>query len=241
MEKALYKEMSSLEKTHWWFLSRRKFLKQLMDKYQLTSYKGKTFLEIGPGTGGNYQLLSAHGSYESLEPNDEALSFLVAKKIPVTKGEIGDHNKKIDKKSAVFLMDVLEHIEDDWKALIDIKDLYLRSDGLLIMSVPADPGLWSSHDEEHHHFRRYTKRQMTALLKASGYEVLENRYYFSLAFPLLKLARFLDLSGGKMKKTFGSENFLLGTLMSFELLLNKFPFWRPNFGSSLFIVAKKES
>jgi SAM-dependent methyltransferase len=54
----------------------------------------------------------------------------------------------------ICMFDVLEHIGDDAAAVRWCHD-HLRSQGLLFVSVPACPFLWSRHDEELHHFRRY--------------------------------------------------------------------------------------
>ena len=64
----------------------------------------------------------------------------------------------------VFLLDVLEHVDDDAALLRDDVVPLLAGDGVLIVSVPAHPALFSAHDAFLHHQRRYRPRDLTALL-----------------------------------------------------------------------------
>jgi hypothetical protein len=49
--------------------------------------------------------------------------------------------------------------------------------------------MWSAHDAAHHHFRRYTKKQLGELFLRSGLEVQLLSYFNSLLFPLVAAAR----------------------------------------------------
>ncbi|MFC1807306.1 class I SAM-dependent methyltransferase, partial [Candidatus Omnitrophota bacterium] len=66
------------------------------------------------------------------------------------KVECGELPKKIPFQDETFdtitAFDVLEHIDDDIRALKCI-DLLLKPRGLLIVTVPAYNFLWSTHDE----------------------------------------------------------------------------------------------
>jgi SAM-dependent methyltransferase len=48
----------------------------------------------------------------------------------------------------------------------------LRPGGLAVMTVPAHPSLWSSHDVALHHYRRYTRAGFEGLVKNAGFEVV---------------------------------------------------------------------
>lgn len=63
----------------------------------------------------------------------------------------------------IVCMNVLEHIEDDQRALRHMLAL-LRPGGSLFLLVPAHDVLFSEFDKASGHFRRYTKRRMKALL-----------------------------------------------------------------------------
>ena len=66
-----------------------------------------------------------------------------------------------------LLLDVLEHIADDRGSLAGIAGL-THPAGKILITVPACQWLWSGHDERHHHKRRYSKKDLTAVLHDSG-------------------------------------------------------------------------
>ena len=56
----------------------------------------------------------------------------------------------------IALLDVLEHVPDDKGSLTAIRRR-LKPGGALLVTVPANPWMWSAHDVAHHHHRRYRK------------------------------------------------------------------------------------
>jgi len=71
----------------------------------------------------------------------------------------------------VTLLDVLEHVPDD-AALLSSLTGVLRPGGYLLISVPAWPGLFSSHDAALGHQRRYRPREALALLRDASLDPL---------------------------------------------------------------------
>ena len=74
--------------------------------------------------------------------------------------------------------DVLEHLADDDLALREQTRL-VRTDGNVVSAVPADPRLWSTHDEAVGHHRRYEKTTFEALASKSGLIVTNATHFFS--------------------------------------------------------------
>jgi SAM-dependent methyltransferase len=70
--------------------------------------------------------------------------------------------------SLVLLSEVLEHLEDDVGALRRIRQL-LEDVGVLVITVPRDPALWSVEDELWGHKRRYVRSDLIAKLRAAGF------------------------------------------------------------------------
>ncbi len=70
----------------------------------------------------------------------------------------------------LLLLDVLEHVEDDAKFLRSLVER-LAPGGWALISVPAWQQLYTSHDRRLRHFRRYSPRQATAVLRTSGLDV----------------------------------------------------------------------
>ena len=88
------------------------------------------------------------------------------------------------------MLDVLEHVPDDRSLLLQSLAL-LPVGGLLVVTVPADPRLWSQHDVVLGHFRRYTRDSLSALWQQQSVELLSLSGFNSLLYPLVRLARAL--------------------------------------------------
>ncbi len=73
---------------------------------------------------------------------------------------------------AVVLLNVLEHIEDDGKALSETHRV-LKPGGIAVVEVPAGPGLYDIYDELLKHQRRYALQPLRSRAAALGFEVLQ--------------------------------------------------------------------
>ena len=85
----------------------------------------------------------------------------------------------------VLMLDVIEHVEDDVGFVSGIVDHCLDPEtGLVLVSVPAWPSLFSRHDELLLHHRRYRPEACNSVLRAAGLEVIEGGGVFhSLILP----------------------------------------------------------
>src|SRR5438093_6799128 len=97
---------------------------------------------------------------------------------------------------AVFLLDVIEHIDDD-VTFLRAALRHLRSGGLVIVNVPASMLLFSDYDRAAGHLRRYTVARMARLFDHCGVEALAIEPWGMLMIPLL-LARKALLRGAKL-------------------------------------------
>ena len=119
---------------------------------------------------------------------------------------------------AVVSGEVLEHLEDDRKA---VKKFYgaLKSGGLCIATVPANPKLWDKNDEWAGHFRRYTKAQLEQLFEDNGFHIIRCTYW---GFPLIRLFhKFIYLPIVDRKVIKGGENISRDRSLLFRLLKNE--------------------
>jgi SAM-dependent methyltransferase len=71
-----------------------------------------------------------------------------------------------------LLLDVLEHVEDDLGFLRELVAARLAPGAHALVSVPAWPALFSSHDVKLRHHRRYTPRAARAVVEGAGLEVV---------------------------------------------------------------------
>lgn len=82
----------------------------------------------------------------------------------------------------ILMMDVLEHIKDDGQYLTDIKRL-LCDDGTIFITVPAFQKLYSAHDAEVHHYRRYNHKTLHNALSFAGLQEKEWSYFYLSLIP----------------------------------------------------------
>jgi SAM-dependent methyltransferase len=190
MERIVYDRMAELDSRHWWYRARRDILARLIER-KLTLPPSARILEIGCGTGHNLPMLGRFGQVDGIEIDDEARSIASRRlgrpvgfaPLPELPG-VPDANYDL-----VALLDVIEHIEDDETSLRSVARK-LKPGGKILITVPAHPWMWSAHDEANHHYRRYTRKGLEALIRRSGLMVELISYFNSLLFPLAATARF---------------------------------------------------
>lgn len=185
--------MADTEACHWWFSARRVLLSSIISRLTLSS--NARILEIGSGTGGNLEMLSAFGRVSALEMDETARSIANKKtldRFDIRAGfcptDIPFTNEKFD---LICLFDVLEHIEKDFATLVAIKKL-LADGGRILVTVPAYQWLWSKHDEFLHHKRRYSASDLRKKIIAAGLSAEKLSYFNMLLFPLAVSARLKD-------------------------------------------------
>jgi SAM-dependent methyltransferase len=189
MERTLYRQMAAIEKKHWWFLARRTIIKHLLKRLKLPIQS--QILEVGCGTGGNLAMLSEHGQVYAMEINEVARQFAYQSGCATIRTGALPDNIPFEKEQfdLIVLLDVLEHLQEDLRSLQNLHS-YLKSDGWLLITVPALPILWSEHDEKHHHYRRYIKKELADLLKKAGFKVLKLSYFNFFLFPVIFMIRY---------------------------------------------------
>jgi SAM-dependent methyltransferase len=189
MERAVFDRMAELDQDHWWFLARRRILKRLIERVVCPPHKAK-ILEVGCGTGHNLAMLKSFGSVDASEL-DRCARAVANKRLPgkVKSAKLPDLSMFTRSGyDLIALLDVLEHVPDDLASLRAIH-MRLKPGGALLLTVPANPWMWSAHDAAHHHFRRYTKKQLEELFLRSGLEIQLLSYFNTLLFPLVAAAR----------------------------------------------------
>jgi len=91
--------------------------------------------------------------------------------------------------SLVLMMDVIEHVADDSALVQDYVDK-VAAGTTFVVTVPAFMWLWSGHDIFLEHYRRYTLKQLEAVLEASGLKVEQGHYFYGAVLPLVAGVRF---------------------------------------------------
>jgi SAM-dependent methyltransferase len=191
MEATEVRKLTELEDRHWWYRERRRLLARLVDG----SGQGVA-LDIGAAGGGNTRVLRSLGwQAAALEYGEEGAQVCAERGIPVLRADATKLPVADESLDLVVAFDVLEHLEDDVSTAKGIFNA-LRPGGLFAVAVPADPKLWSAHDEAVGHVRRYTKAGLTGLLTGAGFELESVRSWNVLLRPVVWLRR---------KKSAGSD------------------------------------
>jgi SAM-dependent methyltransferase len=191
MEEHIYSEINSHEHNHWWFVSRRKIIEAILLSFS-NKNPSQHVLEIGCGSGGNLDLLAKFGSLYAIELNEAARINAIKKNIcPIKKGFLPNNIPFDFDFDIICLFDVLEHIDDDYTSLINIKNK-LKPNGKVCITVPAYNFLWSAHDDANHHKRRYYKKNLIKLLEKSGFKIIYSSYFNTFLFPSILIARFFQ-------------------------------------------------
>ena len=215
MERAVFDRMAELDQHHWWFLARRRILEQLIVRV-VRPPEGARVLEVGCGTGHNLAMLGKFGELDASELDSSARA-LSTKRLgrEVKEAKLPDLSMfKRNSYDLIALLDVLEHVPDDLGSLRAIHRR-LKPGGALLLTVPANPWMWSAHDAAHHHFRRYTSKQLEELFLRSGLEVELLSYFNTLLYPLIAAARIV----GKLLRRESSDDKLPGNAVN--TVLNK--------------------
>jgi SAM-dependent methyltransferase len=88
----------------------------------------------------------------------------------------------------LLALDVIEHIDDDQLAVQRLGQL-VRPGGVVVLSVPALPELFSHFDEVQGHRRRYVPETLTAAFAASALTVEKTFWWGAWMVPLLRRMR----------------------------------------------------
>jgi SAM-dependent methyltransferase len=169
------------------YLMRRARIQQLM-----CDISPGRLLEIGPGAGALLLENADRGfQCEALELSVEARELALAMiangpgTIQVHDAPGGDWAGRFD---VICAFEVLEHIEDDRKALSQWMS-WLKPGGHLLMSVPAHMKLWTARDEWAGHVRRYERDPLVALFAQVGLVIEKFECY---GFPLTNLSEWVS-------------------------------------------------
>ena len=97
-----------------------------------------------------------------------------------------------EKYDSIFLLNVIEHIENDLAAIKNCRYL-LRSHGTIILLAPAYSWLFCSFDKQLGHYRRYSLQSLKLLLEKNNFTILRSSHFnFAGIFGWLLFGKILN-------------------------------------------------
>ena len=215
--------------SHWYYDSKYALIKKHIDALGVNK-TSLTTADVGTGIGLFLHKMEVDG-YASpersigIDPAHQDPTTAFHSQIPIQANFPKDRNYDL-----LLMMDVLEHVEDDNAMLQDVIP-HVKKDGLVFITVPALPMLWSSHDRFLGHYRRYTLKSLRKLVEDSGrLELVSLHYYFAVTLPLALPMRLMhrkrtDFSSSDMRPVSKIWNSVFKWICRCELpfaILNRF-------------------
>ena len=215
-DRAYFEPLFTIEDRHFWFRARNRVIATVLGQITANLAPGYRVLEVGCGTGNVLRILEQgcpHGTVMGMDLFAEGLQYARRRTNSLlVQGDI--HTPPfLTQFDIIGLFDVLEHLQDDMQVLNDLRTM-LVDEGVLLLTLPAHPSLWSYFDEASHHCRRYNLVDLEAKLNSTGYHVEYLTQYMASTFPLFWLWRKRKLPGNRRPDVSANTT---GDLVSAEL------------------------
>lgn len=237
-----YEIEDKVEQNHWWFHGRRKLFQSLIKRMKLS--KSANILDVGSSAGTNLRMLKQEGfnNYKGLDISPESQRYCQLKEIGVViLGDIQADETGDCEYDLILATDVLEHLEKDNAALINIHK-GLKKGGYLLITVPCFPILWGPQDIVSQHQRRYKKKALLKDLENCGFTLEKNFYFNFFLFAPILIIRKILIWRNKIVNENTINNGMTNQIMK---LIFRIDCWLAErisfpFGVSLAIVAQKK-
>lgn len=190
MKREAAERYGELEQWHWWFRGRQCILEGVLHQ-ELGGRAGLSIASLGCGpVEGLAWLVPMAGPKGRVIGID--LDPIHARRTPWPLSFVSGRLESVPLRSescdVVLALDVLEHIEDDVVGLREAARL-LRPQGLLLVTVPALPGLWGGHDVMSQHVKRYTRETLQDTFARARVSIKFMTYFNTLLFPPIVAVR----------------------------------------------------
>lgn len=189
-------------------------------------------LDFGAGLGYYANILKKE-SYDinCLELDKQQMKIIKEKRINTYQflNEIEDESFDF-----IYSLNVLEHIEDDLKVMIELNKK-LKKGGKLFIYVPAFNILYSSMDKKVGHYRRYTLTSLMNLGIKTNMNIEKKSYADSLGFFVTLLFKLIGNKEGRISKRsiLFYDKIIFPISKLFDYIFNNF------FGKNVYILFTK--
>jgi len=197
---------ADIEQRHWWFVARRQIVGRLIQEV-LPPGPDATIVDVGCGTGANIAALADRYDCVGIDTSDQAIE-LARQRFPGVRfltGRAPEDLGELMRQARLFtLMDVLEHVEDDFAMLSEL--LAAAEPGsLFLLTVPADDSLWTEHDESFGHYRRYDLDRFRRVWADLPVTTLLLSYFNARLYPVVRWVRAINRKRGRAAGRVGTD------------------------------------
>lgn len=174
-----YYQIESFEKNNWWYRARRDLLDRILISLNTVFHN---ILDAGCGVGSNCEVLTRYSrNVYGIDISHDAIELCSRKNYrKLTKISLLDLNLDV-KFDLIASLDVLEHVNDDMEAVKNLSS-HIRTNGILIVSVPAHRFLWNDNDVFSGHFRRYALNDIRRIVNSCDLRILKLSYWNQFMF-----------------------------------------------------------
>jgi 2-polyprenyl-3-methyl-5-hydroxy-6-metoxy-1,4-benzoquinol methylase len=142
-------------------------------------------LEFGSGIGNISELISSYTPLCLTDTDEQLLAHLNDKFSHINDVSVNFFDitqpppeNLVESFQTVIGINVLEHVEDDEKALLHLGNV-LKPSGRLLLLVPSKKWAYTELDRELGHFRRYEKKELGEKLAKASFQI-EKLYFFNI-------------------------------------------------------------
>lgn len=231
----------TLESGNFWFEARNSIILWALRKF---APQAANLLEIGCGTGFVLQAVGQRFPQMSLAASDLFVEGLKFAEQRVSGAEFFQLDARRlpfrDHFDVIGLFDVIEHISDDNKVLGEVRKA-VRPGGVVVLTVPQHPYLWSAHDEQARHQRRYRRGELERKAQDVGFDVLYTTSFVTLLLPLMMASRARHRQATQSHQEFNigkTVNNFLRKVMRVELAIIRLGASLPVGGSRLVVLRR---
>ena len=238
--------MRSVEDHYWWYQALRQHVAAAIKP----AAPDFSLLDAGCGTGGMLNVVRQKfpaADLTGLDQSTHALELTAARKTGAKLISASVHDLPLPERSFDFVLslDVLSSVGLDESLAVHEAHRVLRPGGRLILNVAALEFLRGAHDCAVDADRRYTQRQLRALLEGASFHVERLSYWNAIFTPPIALLRWLSRARSQKTEPPRSDfraippflNSIFRHVVVLELSASRYV--SLPFGTSLFAVARK--
>jgi SAM-dependent methyltransferase len=218
-----YEVMYQVEDHHWWYLGMEHITRYLLDRYLPCPGPALKILDGGCGTGAVMKYLCRYGEVTGFDFSAEALHFSRKRgHTRLAQASVLEIPFAQDLFDLIVSFDVIcERGVHDEQALAEFARI-LKPGGLVMLRLPAYGWLRGKHDVATHVMHRYTRGEIGAKLKDSGFTPLCLSYANMFLFPIALAKRLSERlfsphqTGSDLTLDPGASNSVLAAILSAE-------------------------